>query len=268
MINVTVINLKTLIKYLVGIIAFVVGVSFTRYFYETHKTVLSSKLANASLTECLETELPDIEGKNSSRNINVTNRGSGLKRMLGVELSMMDKLIVDGEEDEYIEVAQETEEEKENLETAKTDVKTEEIQENNITPKYNLEYGTVKIKNESSKEITNDILTPNVSLENNKDIIIFHTHTCESYTPTENFNYEMTGSYRTTDLNYSVARVGTELQKYLTEYGYNVIHDTTYHDYPAYSGSYNRSLATVQNILNTQSSAQVVIDLHRDAVRK
>ncbi|MBO4815667.1 MAG: stage II sporulation protein P [Clostridia bacterium] len=52
----------------------------------------------------------------------------------------------------------------------------------------------------------------------------------------------MTGNYRTTDLNYSVARVGTELTNYLQNKGFNVEHNTTYHDYPAYSGSYSRSL--------------------------
>ena len=68
---------------------------------------------------------------------------------------------------------------------------------------------------------------------NNKNIRIFHTHTCESYTATEKFNYTQTGTYRTTDLNYNVARVGTELTNQLLSYNYNVIHDTTYHDYPA-----------------------------------
>ena len=181
---------------------------------------------------------------------------------------MMDKLILDGEENEEIHIAVDSDKNTSNLEEAKTDVATEEIKENNITPKYNSVFGSVKVKNESDKEITEEVLTPNITLENNKDIIIFHTHTCESYTPSEAFSYEMTGSYRTTDLNYSVARVGTELEKYLINYGYNVIHDKTYHDYPAYSGSYGRSLTTVDNILNNNTNAQLVIDLHRDAVRK
>lgn len=103
-------------------------------------------------------------------------------------------------------------------------------------------------------------------MENKKDVIIFHTHTCESYTPTEKFNYEMTGSYRTTDLNYNVARVGLELKNQLTSYGFNVVHDQTYHDYPAYSGSYGRSLETVKNVLTNYSDTQMIIDLHRDAV--
>ena len=264
MINVTVINLRSVIKYLVVITILVVGISFTRFFYQNKKTSITTQIANVDLTSCLEETLPEIKQKD--RTIEIQNRGSNLRRMLSVELPMMNKLIIEREEDEYIEVAQD--ELNKDQELAKTDVSTQEIQENNITPKYNLEYGTVKIKNESSKEITSDMLIPNVSLENNKDIVIFHTHTCESYTPTEKFNYEMTGSYRTTDLNYTVARVGTELENYLKEYGYNVIHDQTYHDYPAYSGSYNRSLLTVQNLLNTQTSAQMIIDLHRDAVRK
>ena len=79
------------------------------------------------------------------------------------------------------------------------------------------------------------------------------------------YEYEMTGNYRTTDLNYSVARVGTELTNYLKDKGFNVEHNITYHDYPAYSGSYARALETVQGLL-VGKDTQFVIDLHRDAV--
>lgn len=269
MINVTVIDMKTIMKYLVGISILVIGISCTRFFYDKQKTNISIKLADINLVECLDTTLPDIKGNSSIKRFEteVSTRDSGLKRMLGVELPMMNNLLIDGEENENIKPkGNETIEEK--IETAKTDVTTKTIEENNITPKYNLTFGSVKVKNESDKEITEETLMPNISLENNKDIIIFHTHTCESYTPSEQFNYEMTGSYRTTDLNYTVSRVGDELEKHLSSYGYNVIHDKTYHDYPAYSGSYGRSLTTVQNILQNGSNAQMVIDLHRDAVRK
>ena len=79
------------------------------------------------------------------------------------------------------------------------------------------------------------------------------------------YEYEATGNYRTTDLNYSVARVGTELTNYLREKGFNVTHNTTYHDYPAYSGSYARSLNTLEGLLERENT-QLVFDLHRDAV--
>lgn len=79
------------------------------------------------------------------------------------------------------------------------------------------------------------------------------------------YEYEATGNCRTTDLNYSVARVGTELTNYLKEKGFNVTHNTTYHDYPAYSGSYARSLNTLEGLLEWKNT-QLVFDLHRDAV--
>ena len=104
--------------------------------------------------------------------------------------------------------------------------------------------------------------TQNINKEN---VLIFHTHTCESYTPSEKYHYLPTGNYRTTDLNFSVARVGEDLTKHLQGYGYNVVHNTSYHDYPAYSGSYTRSAKTVENILRTNSS-DIIIDLHRDAI--
>ena len=122
----------------------------------------------------------------------------------------------------------------------------------------------VQIKNSSNYELTEEIMEPNIEL-NNKNVVIYHTHTCESYTPSEEYNYEMTGNYRTTDLNYTVARVGDELQGYLEQEGVKVAHDTTINDYPAYTGSYSRSLVAVNNALNINNS-DIVIDLHRDAI--
>ena len=108
------------------------------------------------------------------------------------------------------------------------------------------------------------MLNPDITIDN-KNIILFHTHSCESYTPSEAYNYEQTGTFRTTDLNYSVVRVGTELENQLKGYNYNVIHNTSYHDYPSYNGSYTRSLATVENILK-DNPADIIIDVHRDAI--
>ena len=64
-------------------------------------------------------------------------------------------------------------------------VTTEAVQENNITPKVTSSYGSVEINNQSDYEITPEILTPDTEIVNKKDILIYHTHTCESYTPSE-----------------------------------------------------------------------------------
>ena len=67
---------------------------------------------------------------------------------------------------------------------------TQVVTQNPIAEKYNKEYNGVKIKNETSYEITDDMLNSNDLNINTKNIIIFHTHTCESYTQTENYKYE------------------------------------------------------------------------------
>ena len=143
---------------------------------------------------------------------------------------------------------------------------TKVISSKNKKDTYTDVYKNVRIKNESKYKLTEEMVTPNVDFKNKKDIIIYHTHTCESYTPTENNNYIASGNFRTTDLNYSVARVGSELTNNLILYGYNVIHDTTYHDYPAYTGSYTRGLSTITSIINNSSNSEFIIDLHRDAL--
>ena len=143
-------------------------------------------------------------------------------------------------------------------------LKTEVVTPNPIAENANVQYGNVKIKNQTTYNLTEDILNPNIKIDN-KNILIFHTHSCESYTPSEKYQYSQTGNYRTTDKNYSVIRVGNELENYLKQYNINVIHDTSYHDYPSYTGSYTRSLQTVENILKNNQS-DIIIDLHRDAV--
>ena|SRR5690554_5005805 len=58
-----------------------------------------------------------------------------------------------------------------------------------------------------------------------------------------------------------------EVKKILEEdFGINVIHDTTLHDYPDYSVSYTRSLKTAERILKENPSIKYVFDLHRDGL--
>ena len=130
---------------------------------------------------------------------------------------------------------------------------------------FNFEINGVKIKNETELDLSNINLNDESLDINKENIIIFHTHTCESYTQSDKYTYNSSGNYRTTDLNYSVAEVGTELKNYLDNFGFNVNHDKTYHDYPAYNGSYGRSLLTVSSLLNT-FPADIIIDIHRDAI--
>ncbi len=272
MFNVTIINIKDIIKYLVSItLVIILLFILTRYFSgvkdnNDFKLLLNDKLSlilNNNYTICLDTTIPCI--KNVNKEINKIAEEddqveSGyLKKLLGVELSQLEL-----EKKTMKNLEESTEVAKQEKEDAKTDVNTEVITEKPLANKFTNQYNDVKIKNETNYELTEDMLKPDIDIDT-KNILIFHTHTCESYTASDKYQYEPTGTYRTTDLNYTVAKVGEELTDYLQKYGYNVTHDTTYHDYPAYTGSYNRSLSTVENLLKTNKS-DIIIDLHRDAI--
>lgn len=268
MINLAVINLKNLIKGLIKIIIVTLVVAMIFKFvniiknYDILKKIEENVLAKEK--EIIQSSASIFEYSNDVNTKDI---------ILETELASFyseDEIII--EEDLEIGLLEE------NIEIKKiSEVKSETnfglrnlttkvIDSNNKKDTYTNIYATVKIKNESSYTLTDEIMNPNLKFQNTKDILIFHTHTCESYTPTAENSYNATGNFRTTDLNFSVARVGNELTNCLNSKGYNVIHDVTYHDYPAYNGSYTRSLKTVKNILNSNNSIQMVIDLHRDAL--
>ena len=187
-------------------------------------------------------------------------------------------------EEEYVEVDDSTDIAEENTEVvpvsnnqeqdSNQDINISDIAENQSTEiipssykqTYNYEVEGVKIKNESKYDLNTLNLSSSNSKVTSKDIILFHTHTCESYTKTDNNQYESSGNYRTTDLSHSVAHVGDVLESYLKNMGFNVLHDKTYHDYPAYNGSYGRSLKTVSALKQKNKNVEIIIDLHRDAM--
>lgn len=96
-------------------------------------------------------------------------------------------------------------------------------------------------------------------------VLIVHTHGTESYQKQEGDDYAESSVCRTLDENYNMIRVGTELARQLEEAGLSVLHDTTIHDYPSYSGSYENCRETVESYLEEYPSIQLVLDLHRDA---
>ena len=97
-------------------------------------------------------------------------------------------------------------------------------------------------------------------------VLIFHTHSCEAYTPQGGDSYEPSGDYRTLDGTQSVIAVGDCLAEALELRGFTVLHDRSLYDYPAYNGAYDRSGAAVRQLLEDNPTVRVVIDLHRDAL--
>ena len=99
-------------------------------------------------------------------------------------------------------------------------------------------------------------------------VLIMHTHTTESFEPYQRDYYDASFSSRTTELSKSVAAVGEKIAEQLEAAGIGVIHDETVHDYPQYTGAYDRSAVTVAEYLEKYPSIKIVIDVHRDAIEE
>lgn len=97
-------------------------------------------------------------------------------------------------------------------------------------------------------------------------ILIMHTHGSEAYTMVGDDIYTETDTSRTDDPNYNMIRVGEEMKAVFESMGFSVIHDTSLYDYPNYTGSYTRSLAGIQSMLEQYPTISVVLDVHRDAL--
>ena len=256
MFNVTVLKMRDIFKVIIGItflVVVVLGISkiFHKDTKENSKVVQKIEngikaLSQFSMINCMDQTIPTMSSINEEyKNIAKEDDQKENKNIL--------------QENEKNQT-----EEKQEIQLAQEGLQTQVITQNPISENSNVTYKNVKIKNQTSYTLTEEMLNPDITIEN-KNIILFHTHSCESYTSSDKYPYTPTGTFRTTDLNFTVVRVGTELENQLKQYQYNVIHNTDYHDYPSYNGSYTRSLATVENILKTNPS-DIIIDVHRDAV--
>ena len=275
MFNVAVIRLKDLIRFILfGVIIICLLLFLGRYFNKKklEKLNIGNKLfTNFShyAKKSVDIELPSIDEstkKEQEKQDNIL-----LDTIIGLELGIVnakekitEKTEVSNEFGQNVKSDDNNEDEKE-LEYAKDNEKTEVTTKKPIADAYTKKYKGVKIKNETSYDLVDGDLNYEKLKIDKSNIILFHTHTCESYTSSQKYTYTPIGNFRTTDLNYSVARVGDELTKYLKKYNINVVHNKTYHDYPSYTGSYSRSLSTVTNLLKN-TKADIIIDLHRDAI--
>ena len=285
MFNVTVLKMRDIFKVIIEItflVVVVLGISkiFHKDTKENSKVVQKIEngikaLSQFSMINCMDQTIPTMssineEYKNIAKEDDQKENKNILQEMLKTQISSVNAIkeseeITNKENNENIQENEKNQtEEKQEIQLAQEGLQTQVITQNPISENSNVTYKNVKIKNQTSYTLTEEMLNPDITIEN-KNIILFHTHSCESYTSSDKYPYTPTGTFRTTDLNFTVVRVGTELENQLKQYQYNVIHNTDYHDYPSYNGSYTRSLATVENILKTNPS-DIIIDVHRDAV--
>ena len=270
LVKITIINLKQIIKYIFIFFIIIISIGILK-----NKLQKKENRIEISLMPCLKYQLPIIS---STVEIPATETHEKLStKILSMQIGLLnnvnkkqeyEEIEVVAPPNENMEVANvESKEQVEQIIETNLEVKeTTVIEEKNINATYTKEWNGIKVNNQTDFDITPILENPLYTFTNPDKVLIYHTHTCESYTVTEQYNYTMTDSYRTTDLNYTISRVGEELGKELEKRGFKVVHDKSYHDYPSYSGSYGRSLKTLQNMLASNSDTEITIDLHRDAV--
>lgn len=98
------------------------------------------------------------------------------------------------------------------------------------------------------------------------EIIIYHTHTTESYTKGKEDEFDYSGDYRTLDKRYNVVNVGERVKDILVKKGYGVYHEQEIYDYPSYNLSYSKAGKAIEAIVKKNNKASVVLDIHRDAL--
>lgn len=131
-------------------------------------------------------------------------------------------------------------------------------------------FGRVRVKNVNKTGIDiKKILGEKIDLSVTKDkpsVLIFHTHTTETYQILDRGFYETDFLTRSQRSEVNMLRVGKAICEEIEKAGYGVIHDTVIHDH-SYNGAYAHSRKTVEKILEENPSIQVVLDIHRDAIQ-
>lgn len=155
---------------------------------------------------------------------------------------------------------------------SKIDVEITEKSHYELPNKYDVELydngkvrvGNMNIINYTKRQLDLEELSKplNITITRNSSFLLFHTHTSESYTFSDNTDVT---NYRTIDTRYNMVSVGRVLYDRLKAKGYDCVHDEQLHDYPSYNGAYRSSLATVEGYLKKQKF-DFVIDIHRDAL--
>lgn len=128
--------------------------------------------------------------------------------------------------------------------------------------------GNMKILNYSSKRNIDfaKLLDGVVTLTKKSDkVLLYNTHTSESYTNSENYTFEYDGVMRSRNAEYNMLAIAKELDKNLRDKNINSVQNTTPHDYGTYTSAYSKSRITIESSLSNMGGAGLIIDVHRDA---
>lgn len=114
----------------------------------------------------------------------------------------------------------------------------------------------------------NDYMSKRINIKIDKTkptVLIYHTHTSETYELLDRGYYTNTRSTRSNNEKENMIRIGKEICETLEKMGYKTIHNTTVYD-TEYDGAYERSCAEISEIIEKNPSIQIAIDVHRGTI--
>ena len=159
----------------------------------------------------------------------------------------------------------------ENKKEEKNEIKKEEKKNISLKPVISRTMGKnseVKIANSSNIKIDTSMLMQNLPafLKEDFSVLIIHTHTTESYTPSQLHPFTHSDTFRTQDRNYNMIKIGDKIEEVLINNGIKVYHSEKTNDFPSYNQSYSKSLAEAEKMINEHSDIKIILDVHRDAI--
>ena len=105
-----------------------------------------------------------------------------------------------------------------------------------------------------------------LKLDGSPMVLIYHTHTTESYVSPKTGNYDEGFSFRTTEPDKNMVAIGDIIAEQLAAAGIGVVHAKELHDFPVWNGSYNNSAETIRSVLAEYPGICIALDIHRDAI--
>lgn len=97
-------------------------------------------------------------------------------------------------------------------------------------------------------------------------VLIYHTHTTESYMLEKTGRYDDSFSFRTTEPDKNMVKIGDRIAEQLAARGIGAVHAREIHDYPVWGGSYRNSAETIRQMLAEYPGICIALDIHRDAI--
>lgn len=194
--NIAVVNVKDIVKYAIKLGVAICLIYICMHLINGANTTRQEKLKKGiensvekinkySFLDCLDVSMSLFSYKKTDE---TKSKIISNQDILAMGAGIFDKSIFENTDlviDEKELTIDDTEEIAKQIEEIPKDATTEAVEKNNITPKVTGTYGDVKINNQSKYDITEEMLAPDIEITNKKDILIYHTHTCESYTPSK-----------------------------------------------------------------------------------